>query len=153
MNYWLMKSEPETFGIQDLRNKPQQTEHWDGVRNYQARNMMRDAMKIGDQAFFYHSNCEEPGIVGIMEIVREGYPDFSAFDPNDKHFDPKSNPENPRWIMVDVKFIKTLSRTITLKELKQKTELADMALVRPGNRLSIMPVSKQQWDFILSLEF
>jgi predicted RNA-binding protein with PUA-like domain len=148
-----MKSEPETFGIQDLYNKPHQTEHWDGVRNYQARNMMRDDMKVGDQAFFYHSNCEEPGIVGIMEIVREGYPDFSAFDPEDIHFDPKSHSDNPRWIMVDVKFVKTLSRTITLKELKQKEDLAGLALVRPGNRLSIMPISKQQWEYILSLEF
>jgi len=147
-----MKSEPETFGIQDLFNKPDRTEHWDGVRNYQARNMMRDAMKIGDQVFFYHSNCEVPGIVGIMEVVREGYPDFSAFDPHDKHFDPKSNPDNPRWIMVDVKYVKTLSRTLTLKELKQKAELADLALVRNGNRLSIMPVTKKQWEFILSLE-
>jgi predicted RNA-binding protein with PUA-like domain len=147
-----MKSEPETFGIQDLINKPDQTEHWDGVRNYQARNMMRDDMKIGDQVFFYHSNCEVPGIVGIMEVVREGYPDFTAFDPKDKHFDPKSDPNNPRWIMVDVKFVRILSRTINLKELKQKPELADLALVRNGNRLSIMPVSKQQWLFILSLE-
>jgi len=114
--------------------------------------MMRDAMKIGDQVFFYHSNCEVPGIVGIMEVVREGYPDFSAFDPHDKHFDPKSNPDNPRWIMVDVKYVKTLSRTLTLKELKQKAELADLALVRNGNRLSIMPVTKKQWEFILSLE-
>lgn len=152
MNYWLMKSEPETFGIQDLYNRPNQTEHWDGVRNYQARNMMRDDMKIGDLAFFYHSNCEQPGIVGVMEIVREGYPDCSAFDPNDKHYDPKSKPDNPRWIMVDVKYVKALRRTITLKELKQKAELADLALVRPGNRLSIMPVNKQHWEFILNLE-
>jgi len=117
-----MKSEPDTFGIHDLFNKPNQTEHWDGVRNYQARNMMRDDMKLGDLVFFYHSNCDEPGIVGIMEIVREGYPDFFAFDPEDKHFDPKSDPANPRWIMVDVKYLKTLSRTITLKELKLKEE-------------------------------
>jgi predicted RNA-binding protein with PUA-like domain len=102
--------------------------------------------------FFYHSNCAVPGIVGIMEVVREGYPDFSAFDPDDKHFDPKSDPAKPRWFMVDVKFIRTLSRTITLQELKQKEQLADLALVRRGNRLSIMPVSKRQWDFILSLE-
>jgi predicted RNA-binding protein with PUA-like domain len=93
-----------------------------------------------------------PGIVGIMEIVKEGYPDFTAFDPDDKHFDPKSDPENPRWMMVDVKYIRTLSRTITLKELKAYQELADLALVRPGNRLSIMPVSKGQWEFILALE-
>ena len=151
MKYWLMKSEPDAFGITDLCNRPDRTEHWDGVRNYQARNMMRDDMKLGDLAFFYHSNCDVPGIVGIMEIVKEGYPDFSAFDPDDKHFDPKSDPENPRWIMVDVKYIRTLSRAITLKELKTHTELADLALVRPGNRLSIMPVSKGQWEFILSL--
>ena len=168
MNYWLMKSEPDTFGINDLYNKPNQTEHWDGVRNYQARNMMRDDMKLGDQVFFYHSNCDVPGIVGIMEVVKEGYPDFSAFDPDDKHFDPKSDPEHPRWIMVDIKYVRTLSRTITLKELrlawmqeveqcrsncrKHQEELADLALVRRGNRLSIMPVSKGQWEFILSLE-
>lgn len=152
MNYWLMKSEPDVFGIDDLRNKPNQTEHWDGVRNYQARNMMRDEMKSGDLVFFYHSNCEMPGIVGIMEVVKEGYPDFSAFDPNDKHYDPKSDPEHPRWIMVDVKYVKTLSRTISLKELKAHPQLADLALVRPGNRLSIMPVSQAQWEFILALE-
>jgi len=147
-----MKSEPDVFGINDLYNKPNQTEHWDGVRNYQARNMMRDAMKLGDQVFFYHSNCDEPGIVGIMEVVKEGYPDFTAFDPDDSHFDPKSDPANPRWMMVDVKFVKTLSRTISLKELKARPELVDMAVVRPGNRLSIMPVSAIEWSFILGLE-
>lgn len=152
INYWLMKSEPDAFGISDLYNRPQQTEHWDGVRNYQARNMMRDEMKRGDQVFFYHSNCDEPGIVGIMEVVKEGYPDFTAFDPHDKHYDPKSDPAKPRWMMIDVKYVKTLSRTITLKELRLKTELTDLALIRRGSRLSIMPVSKAQWDFILSLE-
>jgi predicted RNA-binding protein with PUA-like domain len=152
MNYWLMKSEPDAFSINDLYNKPNQTEHWDGVRNYQARNMMRDAMKLGDQVFFYHSNCAVPGIAGIMEVVTEGYPDFSAFDPDDHHFDPKSDPANPRWMMVDVKHVKTLSRIISLKELKLYPELADLALVTRGNRLSIMPVSKRQWDFILALE-
>ena len=152
MNYWLMKSEPDTFGINDLINRPLQTEHWDGVRNYQARNMMRDDMKLGDQVFFYHSNCAEPGIVGIMEIAKEGYPDFTAFDPDDKHYDPKSDPAKPRWIMVDVKYVKTLSRTISLKELKAQTKLADLALLRRGNRLSIMPISKAEWEFILALE-
>ncbi len=152
MNYWLMKSEPDTFGIDDLFNRPGQTEHWDGVRNYQARNMMRDDMKIGDQVFFYHSNCDEPGIVGIMQVVRESYPDFTAFDPDDKHFDPKSNPDKPTWYMVDVKFVRKLSRNISLRELKLKTELADLALLRRGNRLSIMPVNAEQWAFILSLE-
>jgi len=152
MNYWLMKSEPDAFGINDLYKKPNQTEHWDGVRNYQARNMMRDAMKLGDQVFFYHSNCEQPGIVGIMEVVKEGYPDFTAFDPDDAHFDPKSDPDKPRWMMVDVRFVKTLSRTISLRELKARQELVNMAVVRPGNRLSIMPVSANEWQFILGLE-
>jgi predicted RNA-binding protein with PUA-like domain len=152
MNYWLMKSEPDTFGIHDLIKRPTQTEHWDGVRNYQARNMMRDAMKIGDQVFFYHSNCDEPGIVGIMQVARESYPDFTAFDPDDKHFDPKSNPDKPTWYMVDVKFVRALSRNISLRELKLKTELADLALLRRGNRLSIMPINAKEWEFILSLE-
>lgn len=152
MQYWLMKSEPDTFSIDDLYQRPDRTEHWDGVRNYQARNMMRDQMKLGDQVFFYHSNCAEPGIVGIMEVVRESYPDFKAFDPSDPHFDPKSTPDNPRWFMVDVKYVRHLSRTITLKELKEQPELAELALVRRGNRLSIMPVMKTQWDFILSLQ-
>lgn len=152
MKYWLMKSEPDAFGISDLYHRPGRTEHWDGVRNYQARNMMRDEMKLGDQVFFYHSNCDEPGVVGIMAVVREGYPDFTAFDPENKHFDPKSDPASPRWVMVDVKHVRTLSRTIPLRELKEKPELSDLALVKRGNRLSIMPVTKSQWDFILSLE-
>jgi len=151
MHYWLMKSEPDTFGIDDLCRRAGGIEHWDGVRNYQARNMMRDQMRSGDQVFFYHSNCAEPGIAGIMEVVREGYPDFLAFDPDDPHFDPSSTPDNPRWFMVDVKYVRHLPRTITLHELKEKTELADLALVRRGNRLSIMPVTKAQWDFILAL--
>ncbi|MFZ2451385.1 MAG: EVE domain-containing protein [Methylovulum miyakonense] len=152
MNYWLMKSEPDAFSVTDLANRPGQTEPWDGVRNYQARNMMRDAMKLGDQIFFYHSNCTEPGIVGIMAVAKEGYPDDSAFDPDDKHFDPKSDPANPRWIRVDVKYVRTLARTITLQELKLQPELSDLALVRRGNRLSIMPVSEAHWQFILALE-
>jgi predicted RNA-binding protein with PUA-like domain len=152
MKYWLMKSEPNAFSIDDLQLRPQQTEHWDGVRNYQARNMMRDEMQLGDLIFFYHSNCDEPGIVGIAKVARESYPDFTAFDPDDKHFDPKSNPDKPTWYMVDVQFVKKLSRTISLKELKLKTELAELALLRRGNRLSIMPVSEIQWQFILNLE-
>jgi len=113
--------------------------------------MMRDQMRLGDQVFFYHSNCAEPGIVGIMEVAREGYPDFLAFDPKDPHFDPQSSADNPRWFMVDVKYVRHLPRTITLRELKEKAELADLALVRRGNRLSIMPVTEAQWNFILSL--
>ena len=154
MNYWLMKSEPDVFCIDHLKAMPKKTEHWDGVRNYQARNMMRDDMKKGDLVFFYHSNCDEPGIVGIMTVAREGYPDHTAFDPKQKYHDPKSDPENPRWYMVDVKHKRKLKRTITLKELKEyaDTELEDCPLVRKGNRLSIMPLSERQWNFILSLE-
>jgi predicted RNA-binding protein with PUA-like domain len=154
MNYWLMKSEPDVFGIDHLMKMPKKTEHWDGVRNYQARNMMRDDMKKGDPVFFYHSNCDEPGIVGIMTVAREGYPDHTAFDPKQKYYDPKSDPENPRWYMVDVKHKRKLKRTISLKELKEyaDTELEDCPLVRKGNRLSIMPLTERQWNFILSLE-
>lgn len=152
MNYWLMKSEPNAFSIDDLKNMPEQTEHWDGVRNYQARNMMRDQMKIGDQVFFYHSNCEVPGIVGIMEVVREGYPDHTAFDPQSKYFDPKSDPQNPRWIMVDIKYIRHTKRVISLAELKQCEKLENMQLVRKGNRLSIMPIQSDEWNYILSME-
>lgn len=151
MNYWLMKSEPEVFGIEDLRLRPAQTEPWDGVRNYQARNMMRDAMQIGDRVFFYHSNCAEPGIVGLMEIAKEGYPDPTAFDPEHIHFDPKSDPAKPTWMMVDVRYVETFARTISLKELKTYPELADMVLLRRGNRLSIMPISAAEWHFILGL--
>jgi len=152
MNYWLMKSEPDVFGIDDLESRKYQTEHWDGVRNYQARNFMRDQMKKGDLVFFYHSNCKQPGVVGIAEIVKEAYPDPSAFDPNAKYYDPKSNPENPRWVMVDVKFVRKLKRTITLDELKQLPNLENFPLIRRGNRLSILPVTAEQWDIILGLE-
>jgi predicted RNA-binding protein with PUA-like domain len=152
MNYWLMKSEPDVFGIDHLKAMPDKTEHWDGVRNYQARNMMRDQMKKGDLVFFYHSNCEVPGIVGIAKVVKEGYPDHTALDPETKYYDPKSDPDQPRWYMVDVKFQRKLKRTITLAELKGAPELEDCPLVRKGNRLSILPISKQQWEHILSLE-
>ena len=152
MGYWLMKSEPDVFGIDHLKTAPDKTEHWDGVRNYQARNMMRDDMKKGDQVFFYHSNCKEPGIVGIAKIVSEGYPDHTAFNPEGKYYDPKSDPDNPRWYMVDVKFVRKLKRTITLQELKEISALKDMPLVRRGNRLSIMPVTDKEWKTILALE-
>ena len=152
MNYWLMKSEPTAFGIDDLKKMPEQTEHWDGVRNYQARNMMRDQMRVGDQVFFYHSNCKVPGIVGIMEVVRESYPDHTAFDPQSKYFDPKSSPEKPRWFMVDIKYIRHTRRVIPLTELKDCEPLENMQLVRKGNRLSIIPVSADEWKIILRLE-
>ena len=150
MQYWLMKSEPGEYSIDDL--KRDKVEPWDGVRNYQARNMMRNDMKKGDLAFMYHSNCEEIGIVGIMTIVHEGYADHTAFDQEDKHYDPKSDPENPRWFMVDVRYKRKLKRTITLAELRQHTELDGLQLLKRGNRLSVIPVSKKHWDFILSLE-
>ena len=152
MRYWLMKSEPSEFSIDDLAQRPDQTEPWDGVRNYQARNMMRNDMKVGDSIFFYHSNCDVPGIVGIAQVKREAYPDPTAFDPQNKHYDPKSQPEKPTWLMVDVKFVRKLSRTITLAELKDKAALEGLALVRRGNRLSVMPMTENQWHFILGLE-
>ena len=152
MRYWLMKSEPAEFSIEDLAERPDRTEPWDGVRNYQARNMMRDDMKAGDGVFFYHSNCETPGIVGLAEIAREAYPDPTAFESGHKHYDPRSRPEQPAWLMVDVRLVRKLRRTITLAELKDRPELEGLALIRRGNRLSVMPVSPEQWDFILSLE-
>lgn len=152
MNYWLMKSEPDVFSIDHLASRPQQTEYWDGVRNYQARNMLRDQMQVGDQVFFYHSNCKVPGIVGIAEIVRAGYPDHTARNPEGKYYDPKSTEDKPIWYMVDVRLVRKLRRAITLEELKQRPELAEMPLVRRGNRLSVMPVSAQEWEAILALE-
>jgi predicted RNA-binding protein with PUA-like domain len=151
VNYWLLKSEPDEFSIDDL--KKNKTTHWDGVRNYQARNMMRDQMKKGDLAFFYHSNTDVPGIVGVMKVVREGYPDHTAFDLDDKHYDPKSDPDKPRWFMVDLRYMRKFKKTIPLAVLREFAgkELADMALLRKGNRLSVMPVSKDQWEFITTL--
>jgi predicted RNA-binding protein with PUA-like domain len=152
MNFWLMKSEPAEFSIDDLRNCPDKTEAWDGVRNYQARNMLRDEIKKNDLAFFYHSNCTKPGIVGIMTINKEGYPDPTAFDPNHKHYDPKSNPDNPRWYLVDVKFKQKFRRTITLAELRDRKSLQTMKLLHKGNRLSVIPVTKKEWEYILGMQ-
>ena len=154
MNHWLVKSEPNDFSIDDLQAAPGGETFWDGVRNYQARNFMRDAMKPGDPVFYYHSNCAEPGIVGIASVSREAYPDHTAFDPADKHFDPKSDPQNPRWYMVDVRFERKLDRVISLRELRRYADgpLKDMALLRRGNRLSVTPVTAAQWNFILSLK-
>lgn len=150
MNYWLFKSEPEEFSIDDLKTRAKKTEPWDGVRNYQARNMMRDEMKKGDKAFFYHSNCDVPGIVGTVRITREGYPDHTAFDPKDKHYDPKSKTDEPRWFMVDVTFMRKFRQKVSLKELRQYADnsLKDLPLLRRGNRLSVMPVTKENWEFI-----
>jgi predicted RNA-binding protein with PUA-like domain len=150
--YWLMKSEPDVFSIDALHASPKRTTHWDGVRNYQARNFMRDGMKNGDEVFFYHSNCEVPAIVGIAKVVREAYPDHTAFDPDDPHFDPKSKPEAPAWLMVDIQFVRKLKRPVTLQELKAQPRLQSMALVRKGNRLSVMSVSDEEWQTVLEME-
>jgi len=153
MNYWLIKSEPDAFSIDDLKNCPGRADHWDGIRNYQARNFIRDTMRKGDLALFYHSSCAKPGVVGICEIVSAAYPDHTAFDPASKYFDPGSDPENPRWLMMDVRYKRKLKRLISLEEIKQHAERLDgLPLIRRGNRLSIMPVDKAHWDLIISLE-
>jgi predicted RNA-binding protein with PUA-like domain len=154
MNYWLMKTEPSTFSIDDLDKAPRKTTMWDGVRNFQARNMLRDAMQKGDEAFLYHSSCEVPGVVAIIEIAKVGYPDPTAFDAKHAHYDPDSDPENPRWYVVDVRLKRRLRRVITLDELRQHAanKLDGLLLLRRGNRLSITPVDAKHWKFILSLE-
>ena len=150
MAYWLMKSEPDVFSIDDLKARPNKTEPWDGVRNYQARNFMKE-MKVGDQIFFYHSNSTEIGIVGVCTVKKTAYPDPSSWDKKSKYYDPKSSPDNPRWIMVDVKWSQTFPRVITLNELKENPALKDMALVRKGNRLSVMPVAEKEFEAILKM--
>ena len=154
MNHWLMKSEPSTFGVDHFESAPRRTTAWDGVRNYQARNMLRDEMKRGNKAFLYHSSCAEPGIVAILGVVRGGYPDASAFERGDPHFDPDSDRDDPRWYSVDVKLERRLKRVITLDELRAHAakELEGMWLLRRGNRLSITPLADAHWRFILSLE-
>ncbi len=151
MQYWLMKTEPEAFSIDDLKRVG--TEPWDGVRNYQARNFMRDDMKIGDKVFFYHSNCKEPGVVGIAEVASKPYPDPTQFDPETPYYDPKSDPDDPRWILVDVRYKRHTRRTISLREIKQHADALDgLPLIRRGNRLSVMPIDKAHWDYIMGLE-
>ncbi len=154
MRYWLMKTEPSTFSVEDLAAAPRATTFWDGVRNFQARNMLRDEMKRGDGVFLYYSSTEVPGIVAIMEVVKEGYPDPTAFDRKHHHYDPDSDPAKPRWFMVDVQLERRLTRVITLEELRKHAtkELKNMVLLRRGNRLSVTPVEPQEWKFILSLE-
>lgn len=148
MKYWLFKSEPSIFSIDDLKNRPQQIEHWDGVRNFQVRNMLRDQIKTRDLLFFYHSSCAQPGIVGIAEVVKPGYPDFTAWDKTSKLFDLRSTKSKPLWFMVDVKFVKKLPRIFTLEEIKKHPKLNRMFVARRGNRLSITPVSAEEWDII-----
>ena len=154
MRYWLMKTEPTTFGVEDLERAKRHTTPWDGVRNYQARNMLRDEMKKGDLAFLYYSSTDVPGIVALMKIVKEGYPDPTAFDRKHHHYDPDSDPASPRWFMVDVQLERRLTRVITLDELRKHAtkQLKNMVLLRKGNRLSVTEVQPEEWKFILSLE-
>lgn len=150
MRYWLMKSEPTDCSVDDLAAMPNQSVAWYGVRNYQARNFMRDQMKVGDQVLFYHSNCEEPGIAGLAVVSKLAYPDQTQFDPKNKYFDPKATPENPRWFNVDVKLAKK-TRLLSIKELRAHPELANMRTLQKGNRLSITPVDPAEWEFIMGI--
>lgn len=146
--HWLLKTEPTSFSFDDLWNAPSRTTFWDGIRNYQSRNTMRDDIKPGDLAFIYHSSCDPTGIVGIAEVVRGGYPDHTAFDPDDPHFDPKSKPELPAWYMVDVRAAERYVEIITLDELRRVTGLETMVLLQRGSRLSVQPVTGEEWDII-----
>ena len=150
-NYWLMKSEPESYSIDHLENDKDQTTHWDGVRNYQARNFMRDDMKKGDKVLFYHSNAKPPGAAGVAEIVKEAYPDFTAFDPDDKHYDPKSKEDKPTWYMVDIKFVKKFKNFVPMNDMKDNEKLSEMRLLQKGNRLSVMPVTKEEFDEVVKM--
>jgi predicted RNA-binding protein with PUA-like domain len=150
MRYWLMKSEPSEFGIDDLVKEPRKTVGWWGVRNYQARNFMRDDMRLGDQAFFYHSSCPEPGIAGIVEVVKLAYPDPTQFDPKSEYYDAAATRDKPRWLNVDVKLVKK-TRLVPLAELRAHRELSEMRVLQRGNRLSITPVETDEWKFIAKL--
>ncbi|MDQ3673134.1 MAG: EVE domain-containing protein [Gemmatimonadota bacterium] len=149
--YWLLKADPETFSIDDLWSAPNRTTHWDGVRNFQARNFMRDEMKKGDLAFFYHSGGAEPGIAGIVEIIREGYPDHTALDPNDPHFDPKSRDGESSWSMVDIRCLERFSQPVKLSEMRNRPELAGLPLLKKGNRLSVQKVGAAEWNAVLAM--
>ena len=153
MNHWLMKSEPSVFGIDDLAKAPRRTSGWDGVRNYQVRNMLRDDFKVGDLAFFYHSSCPEPGIVGVMRVVKPGYPDATALDPKHPAQDPAATRDAPRWYQVDVRLEQRFSRVIALDELRthEAGALRGLRVLQRGNRLSITPIESAHWRFILSL--
>ena len=146
MAYWLFKTEPDAFGIDDLMSRPQQTEPWDGVRNYQARNFLRDQIHKGDKVFIYHSSCKNVGIAGVAEVVVSGYPDTTQFDPEAKYYDPKSSPDNPRWYRVDVKFVEKFSQVLPLSTIKSLPDITELGLVKKGHRLSIMPVTDNEWE-------
>jgi predicted RNA-binding protein with PUA-like domain len=146
--YWLFKTEPTSFSFEDLWNAPKRTASWDGVRNYQARNTLRDDVKPGDMVLIYHSSSDPTGVAGIAEVVGGGYPDPSAFDPKDSHYDPKSDPAAPTWYMVDVRAVKALPRMVTLDELRKAKGLEKMVLLQRGSRLSVQPVRAEEWDII-----
>lgn len=148
-NYWLMKTEPGTFSWDDLGKSPRKTTTWDGVRNYQARNLLRDEIKKGDLVLFYHSNADPPAVVGTAKVVKEGYPDPTQFDRRSKYHDPKSDPGNPRWFVVDIKRDRAFKRPVTLPELRGLRGLEKMVLLRKGSRLSVQPVSPREWKIIL----
>lgn len=150
MRYWLMKSEPSDVSIDDLSSLPEKTIAWYGVRNYQARNFMRDQMSVGDSVFFYHSSCSEPGIAGIAEVCKLAYPDSTQFDPTSKYFDPKTTSQNPRWFNVEVKFIQK-TRLVGIKELRSYSDLSSLRILQIGNRLSITPVDPSEWQFIMGI--
>lgn len=149
--YWLMKSEPLAFSLEDLKNAKNQTTSWDGVRNYQARNLMRDEIKAGDGVLFYHSNIPSPAIVGIAEVVREGHPDNTAMDPKSDHYDPRASRDNPVWYMVDIRYKAGLPAPLTRNDLREHPVLSQMDVLKKGNRLSVQPVTKQQWQAIMEL--
>lgn len=150
-SFWLLKSEPDVFSIEDLAKAKGKTTFWDGVRNYQARNFLRDSIKVGDGVLFYHSNSEPSAIAGIAEVVKEGYPDHTAFDPKDVHFDPKSKKETPTWYMVDIKHVETFKEPVSLERLRLETKLEKMALLQKGSRLSVQPVTKEEWQIVLKI--
>lgn len=151
MNYWLMKSEPGAFGIDDLAKAPGRTTSWDGIRNFQVRNMLRDQIRAGDLAFLYHSSCAVPGIAGIMKVSCASHPDSTAFEPENPHFDPRSTPAKPLWYAVDMTLVERFRQPVTLTELRRHTVLKDMLILRRGNRLSVTPVSAKHWHYILKL--
>ena len=151
MKYWLMKSEPDVFSFNDLKKRPNKTEPWNGVRNYQARNFMRDEMQVGDLILFYHSSCEVPGVSGIARVSSPPYPDSTQFESKSEYFDPKATIENPRWFLVDVSFEKDLTKHVSLEELKSHKALCEMRLLQRGNRLSILPVTREEFEYIKKL--
>lgn len=149
MRHWLFKTEPDAFSIDDLAARAKQTEHWDGIRNYQARNYLRDQVKLGDKVFIYHSSCKEVGIAGLAEVVKEAYPDHTQFNPHSHYYDPKSIPEDPRWCMVDVRFVEKFPSILSLKKIKTMPEISEVGLVKKGHRLSIMPVNEDEFTTLL----